>query len=152
MKSVWGAHVRLPEECICERPMACRCCPRPCEEVERDILSAYQCSKTPEEREENPVEDHLPDSIHKGASNLHSDSDLEDKIKDHDPRVQKLGRTYLEVFGELPPPASCERLVQMDLKLKPEFQGHKTRRRPYLAAKDQLDEIDLQTQECVMPA
>ena len=29
----------------------------------------------------------------------------EDKIKLLDPRVQKLIRTYLEVFGELPPPA-----------------------------------------------
>ena len=37
-----------------------------------------------------------------GASNLHSDEDMEDKIKVLDPRVQKLIRTYLEVFGELP--------------------------------------------------
>ena len=28
---------------------------------------------------------------------------LEDEIKILDPRVQKLIRTYLEVFGELPP-------------------------------------------------
>ena len=95
------------------------------------------------------MEDNLPDSIHKGASNLHSDSDLEDKIKELNPRVQKLVRTYLEVFGELPPPASCEKLVQMDLKLKPEFQGHKIRRRPYPAPKDQADEIYRQIQECV---
>ena len=39
------------------------------------------------------VEDHLPTSIHKGASNLHSDEDLEDKVKLLDPRVQKLIRT-----------------------------------------------------------
>ena len=54
-----------------------------------------------------------------------------DKIKLLDPRVQTLIRTYLEVFGELPPPASCDKLVQMDLKLKPEFVGHIIRRRPY---------------------
>ena len=44
--------------------------------------------------------------------------------------MQKLIRTYLEVFGELPPPASCDKLVQMDLKLKPEFVGHKIRGDP----------------------
>ena len=79
------------------------------------------------------MEDHLPTSITQGASNLHSDEDMEDKIKLLDPRVQKLLRTYLEVFGELPPAASCDKLVHMDLKLKPEFVGHKIRRRPYPA-------------------
>ena len=73
------------------------------------------------------MEDHLPTSITQGASNLHSDEDMEDMIKLLDLRLQKLIRTYLEVFGELPPPASCDKLVQMDLKLKPEFVGHKIR-------------------------
>ena len=58
-------------------------------------------------------------------------------------------RTYLEVFGELPPPASCDKLVQMDLKLKPEFVGHKIRRRPYPAPKEQADEIERRIQECI---
>ena len=88
-------------------------------------------------------------SITQGARNLHSDEDMEDKIKVFDPRVQKLMRTYLEVFGELPPPASCDKLVQMDLKLKPEFVGHKIRRRPYPAPKEQADEIGRQIQECI---
>ena len=70
------------------------------------------------------MEDHLPTSITQGASDLHSDEDMEDKIKLLDLRVQRLIRTYLEVCGELPPPASCDKLVQMDLKLKPEFLGH----------------------------
>ena len=74
---------------------------------------------------------------------------MEDKIKLLDPRVQKLIRTYLEVFGELPPPASCDKLVQMDLKLKPEFLGHKIRRRPYPVPKEQADEIERQIQECI---
>ena len=69
------------------------------------------------------VEDHLPASITQGTSNLHSDEDMEDKIKLLDPRVQKLIRTYLEAFGELPPPASCDKLVQMDLKLKHPVRG-----------------------------
>ena len=135
MKSVWGAHVRSPEEdelseqCVFEPPRVCLCCHRPPETVERDLLYAYQALKDTT-KDAEPVEDHLPASIHQGASNLHSDEDMEDKIKFLDRRVQKLIRTYLEVFGELPPPASCDKLVQMDLKLKPEFVGHKIRRRP----------------------
>ena len=100
-------------------------------------------------KDAEPVEVHLPASIHQGASNLHSDEDMEDKIKLLDPRVQKLIRTYREVFGELLPPASCHKLVQMDLKLKPEAVGHKIRRRPYPAPKEQADEIERQIQECI---
>ena len=110
MKSVWGAHVGTPEgddlseECVCETPRACLCCHRPPEMVEQDLLYAYQGLKDTTKGEES-VEDHLPTSITQGASNLHSDEDMEDKIKLLDPRLQKLIRTYLEVFGELPPPA-----------------------------------------------
>ena len=116
--------------------------------VEQDLLYAYQGSKATTKGEES-VEDHLPTSFTQGASNLHSDEDMEDKIKLLDQRVQKLIRTYLEVFGELSPPASCDKLVQMDLKLKPEFVGHKIRRRPYPAPKGQADEIEQQIQKCI---
>ena len=98
------------EECVCEPPRACLCCNQPPETVERDLVYAYQGLKDPA-KDAEPVEDHLPASIHQGASNLHSDEDMEDKIKPLDPRVQKLIRTYLEVFGELPAPASCDKLV-----------------------------------------
>ena len=154
IKSVWGAHVRTPEEddlseeCVCEPPRACLCCQRPAEMVERDLLYAYQGLKDTTKGEES-VEDHLPASITQGASNLDSDEDMEDKIKLWDPRVQKLIRTYLEVFGELPPPTSCDKMVQMDLKLKLECVGHKIRRRPYQAPKEQADEIERQMQECI---
>ena len=154
MKSVWGPHVRTPEEdelseeCVCKPPRVCLCCHRPPETVERDLLYAYQGLKDTT-KDAEPVEDHLPASIHQGTSNLHSDEDMEDKIKLLDPRVQKLIRTYLEVFGELPPPASCDKLVQMDLKLKAEFVGHKIRRRRYPASKEQADEIERQIQECI---
>ena len=74
---------------------------------------------------------------------------MEDKIKLLDPRVQKVIRTYVEVFGELPPPASCDKLVQMDLKLKPEFVGLKIRRSPSPAPKEQANEIERQIQECI---
>ena len=147
MKSVWAAHVRTPEEddlseeCVCEPPRACLCCHCPPEMVERDLLYAYQGLKDTTKGEES-VEDHLPTSITQGASNLHSDEDMEDKIKLLDPRVQKVLRTYLEVFGEVPPRASCDKLVQMDLKLKPEFAGHQIRRRPYPTPKEQADEIE----------
>ena len=66
---------------------------------------------------------------------------VEDKIKLLDPRVQKLIRTYLE--------GSCDKLVQMDLKLKPEYVGHKICRRPYPAPKGQADEIERQIQEYI---
>ena len=154
MKSVCDAHVRTPEEdepsegCVCEPPRACLCCHRPPEFVEQDLLHAYQGLKDTTEDAE-PVEDQFLASIHQGASNLHSDEEPEDKIKFLDPRVQKLIRTYLEVFGELCPPASPDKLVQMDVKLKPEFVGHKIRRRPYPAPKEQADEIERQTQECI---
>ena len=108
--------------------------------MEPDLLYAYQGLKD-STKDAEPVEDHVPASIHQGASNLHSDEDMEDKIKLLDPRVHKLIRTYLEVFGELPPPASCDKLVQMHLKVKPGFLGHKIRRRPYPAPKEQADEI-----------
>ena len=154
MKSVWGAHVRTPEEndlseeCVCEPPRGCLCCHRPPEMVERDLRYAYQGLKDTTKGEKS-IEDHLPTSITQGARNLHSDGDMEDKIKLLDPRVQALVRTYLEVFGELPPPASCDKLVQMDLKLKPEFVGHKIRRRPYPAPKEQADDMERQIQESI---
>ena len=75
MKSVWGTHVRTPEEdelseeCVCEPPQACLCCHRPFETVEQDLLYAYQGRKDTT-KDAEPVEDHLPASIHQGASNL----------------------------------------------------------------------------------
>ena len=146
MKRVWGAHLRTPEEnevseeCVSEPPQACLCYHRPPETLESDLLYAYQ-GLTDTTKDGEPVEDHIPASLHQGASNLHSDEDWVDKIKPLDHRVQKLIRTYLEVFGELPPQASCDKLVQMDLKLKPELVGHTIRRGPYLAPKEQANEM-----------
>ena len=154
MKNVWGAHVRTPEEdelseeCVCEPPRACLCCHLPPETVERDLLYAYQ-GLNYTNKDAEPVEHHHPACIHQGASNLHSDEDLEDKIRLLDPRGQKLIRTYLEVFSEVPPPASCGKQVQMDLKMKPEFVGHKIRRRPYPVPKEQAHKIGRQIHECI---
>ena len=101
MKSVWGAHVRTPEEddlseeCVCEPPRVCLCCHRPPEMVEQDLLYAYQGSKETTKGEES-VEDHLPTSMTQRASNLHSDEDMEAKIKVLDPRCAE---AYKDLFG-----------------------------------------------------
>ena len=85
MKSVWGAHVRtqeeddLSEECVCEPPQACLSCHRPPEMVEPDLLYAYQGLRDTT-KDEELVEDHLRASVTQGASNLHSDEDMEDKM------------------------------------------------------------------------
>ena len=79
----------------------------------------------------------------KGKSNLHAEEDFSEKVESMnlDPRLNKLIHNY-------PPPLSCNKLVQMDLKLKPEFEGLVVRRRPYPAPQDQIDEIERQIQEC----
>ena len=64
-----------------------------------------------------------------------------------DPRLKKLLLTYEEVFGTLPPPVSCKKLVQMDLKLKPECERTRVRCRSYPAPQEQVDEIECQIQE-----
>ena len=66
-----------------------------------------------------------------------------------DPRLKILLLTYEEVLSALPPPLSCEKLVQMDLKLKPEFEKTRVRRRPYPAPQEQVEEIERQIQECI---
>ena len=87
----------------------------------------------------------------KGKSNLHADEDFVEKLvsMNLDPRLSKLIQKYQEIFGALPPPPSCKKLVQMDLKLKPEFEGSVVRRRSYPAPQDQIDEIECQIQECI---
>ena len=49
----------------------------------------------------------------------------------------------------MPPPLSCKKLVQMDLKLKAEFEKTQVRRRPYPAPQEQVEEIERQIQECI---
>ena len=46
-------------------------------------------------------------------------------------------------------PSKCDKLVQMDPKLKAEFIGHKIRRSFYSAPKEQVDEIELQIEESI---
>ena len=49
----------------------------------------------------------------------------------------------------MPPPLSCKKMVQMDLKLKPEFEKTRVRRRSYPAPQEQVEEIERQIQECI---
>ena len=87
----------------------------------------------------------------RGKSNLHSEEDFKQKVGslNLDPGLKKLLLTYEEVFGSLPPPLSCKKLVRMDLKLKPEFEKTRVRRRPYPAPQEQVEEIQRQIQECI---
>ena len=86
-----------------------------------------------------------------GKSNLHAEEDFLQKLEslNLDPRLKKLLITYEEVFGPLLPPLSCKKLVQMDLKLKPEFEKTRVRRRFYPAPQEQVEEIERQIQECI---
>ena len=86
-----------------------------------------------------------------GKSNLHAEEDFLQKLESLNlaPRLKKLLITYEEVFGALPPPLSCKKLVQMDLKLKPEFEKTRVRRRPHPAPQEQVEEIERQIQECI---
>ena len=124
VKTVWSAHVRTPEEdevseeCVCKPPRACLCCNQRTQMVERDLLYAYQRLKDPTKNAE-PVEDHLPASINLGASNLHSDKDLEDKIKPLEQRLQKVIRTSVEYkHGDYP-----QHCTPCFLVAKPGFTG-----------------------------
>ena len=68
---------------------------------------------------------------------------------DFDLRLKKLLLTHEEVFGALPPPLSCKKLVQMDLKLKPEFENMRVRRLSYPAPQEQVEEMERQIKECI---
>ena len=87
----------------------------------------------------------------RGKSNLHAEEGFEQKIEsvNLDPRLKKLLLTYEEVFGAFPPPLSCKKLVQVDLKLKSEFGKTRLRCRPYTAPQEQVEEIERQIRECI---
>ena len=89
-----------------------------------------------------------------GKSNLHAEEEFLQKIKSPnlDPRLKKLLLTYEEVFGALPPPLSCKKLVQMDLKLKPEFEKTRVRHRPYPASQEQVKKSSARSRNVLMLA
>ena len=87
----------------------------------------------------------------KEKNNLHAEDDFCENLESMnlDPCLSKLTQKYHWVFRALPPLLSCKKLVQMDLKLKPEFEGSLVRRRPYPAPQDQIDQIERHIQECI---
>ena len=87
----------------------------------------------------------------RGKSNRHAEEDFRQKAEslNLDPRLNKLLLTYEAVFGALPPPLSCKKLVQMDPKLKPPFEKTRVRCRPYPAPQEQVEGIERQIQECI---
>ena len=86
-----------------------------------------------------------------GKSNPHAEGDFLQKMEslNLDPRLKKLLLTYEEIFGALPPPLCCKKLVQMDSKLKPEFEKTRVRHCPYPAPREQVEEIERRIQECI---
>ena len=109
-------------------------------------------------QERQDLEDELPPETvgrikkqDKEKGNLGAEEDFSEKDESMNlgPRLTNLIHKYQEVFGALPSPLSCKKLVQMDLKLKLEFEGSVVRRRPYPAPQDQIDEIKRQIQECI---
>ena len=79
----------------------------------------------------------LPDLIHKkeeyGKSNLHSDEGIHEKINLLETLSTETHPEMRRSIRHIGPPASCKKMVQMDLGLKDEFQGQRIRWRPYLA-------------------
>ena len=66
-----------------------------------------------------------PQTIKQGWRNLEWNEDMEDKIKLLDPQVQVFIKKYCDIFGRIPAPVSCKKLVTMDLKMKEEFYGQR---------------------------
>ena len=87
----------------------------------------------------------------KGKTNFNAEEDFSETPENMnlDPHLSKLIQKYQDVFGVLPLPLSCKKLVQMDLKIKPEFEGSEVKLRPYPVPQDQIDEIERQIQECI---
>ena len=56
---------------------------------------------------------------------------------------------YIQAFGDLPEPGSVEKLIQMDLRLKPEFANKKLKCRPYPCSEAHMKEIQKQVEECM---
>ena len=84
----------------------------------------------------------------KVKSNLHTEEDFVEKLEsiNLDRRLSKHIQKYQEAFEVLPPPLSCNKLVKMDLKIKPEFEGSLVRRRPWPAPQDQIYKMERQIQ------
>ena len=148
--SVWKTHVTDPAledysaECECRIPYRCTC------NSHENVENLYSAQGSNNKwKEEDMTTDQIGERRDHGKSNVHSEDDFDENIKNLDPRVQKLLKTYEEVFGALPPPGSCRKLVEMNLMLKPKFEKQRLNGRPYPASADHVEEIERQVQECM---
>ena len=118
------------------------------------VYSLHYGQQCPADWDDSSVPEETDDRRKKnerGKSNLHAEEDFRQKIEtvNLDPRLKRLLLTYEELFRALPPPLSCKKLVPMDLKLKPEFERTRVRRRPYPAPQEQVEKIERQIQEYI---
>ena len=118
------------------------------------VYSLHYGQQCPPERDDGSVPAETADRQKKqehGKRNLHAEEDFLQKIESPnlDPRLKKLLLTYEEAFRALPAPLSCKKLVQIDLKLKPEIEKTRVRRRPYPAPQEQVEEIERHIRECI---
>ena len=81
-----------------------------------------------------------------GKSKFHAEEDFPEKQESMNlhPRRNDVMQKYHQFLGALPLPLSCKKLVQTDLKLKPELERSLVRQRPYPAPQDQIDGIERQ--------
>ena len=79
-----------------------------------------------------------------GSSNLHASENLKKSLDkmNMDERVKKIILAHSEVFGPLPSPGSCKKLVTMDLELRDACLKDRVRSRPYPASKEDNAEIE----------
>ena len=118
------------------------------------VYSLHYGQQCPPERDDGSVPAGTADRQKKkehGKSSLHAEEDFVQKIESLNlgPDLKKLLITYEEVLGALLLPLPCKKLVRMDLKLRPEFEKTRVRRRPYPAPREQVEEIERQIQECI---
>ena len=86
------------------------------------VYSLHYGQQCPPEWDDGSVRAETADRQKKkehGKSNLYAEEDFLQKLESLNlyPRLKKLQITFEEVFGALPSPLSCKKLVQMDLKL-----------------------------------
>ena len=91
----------------------------------------------------------LPTSNPSATTNLVGDFDLEVEKFSGNPQLYALLLKYKEVFGPLPPPQEACPLVQMDLILKPEWEGKALRQKCWPLPKADQEELELQAEELV---
>ena len=101
----------------------------------------------PEEEKSDGLHNEKKDEFRR--SNLQASKDFMSKVKEHNERVWNILRKFQEVFGPLPSPGPCKKLVQLDLELKEERAKNGIRSKPYPRSKADMNEIMRQVSECV---